>query len=103
MVIAKKHSAALIAATAMFGLTLGAPVSSFAAPATTHHKKNWVQRHPTLTGIGAGVATHHMLKVAAARDKAKGKKLNWAERHPTLSAIGVGAVTRHEIKKHTAK
>jgi hypothetical protein len=67
------------------------------------HKKNWIQRHPTLTAIGAGIATHHMLKVAAARDKAHGKKLNFAERHPTLSAIGVGVVTHHVIKKTTPK
>lgn len=66
---------------------------------TTHH--NFIQRHPTMTGIGAGLATHHALKVAARNAKLHHKKLNWAERHPTLSAIGVGTVTRHEIKKHT--
>lgn len=62
---------------------------------------HWVQRHPTLTGIGAGVATRHMLKVSAARKKARGQKLNWAERHPTMTGFGVGATTRHIIKKHT--
>jgi hypothetical protein len=75
------------------------PVQSHAA--TTTHHKNWAQRHPTLTAVGAGIATHHALKVAARRDKARGKKLNWAERHPTMSAIGVGAVTHHIIKKTT--
>jgi len=102
MLIVKKQSPALIAAVVVFGLTLAAPVSSFAAT-TTVHKKNWVQRHPTMTAIGAGWATHHALKVAAARDKARGKRLNWAERHPTMSAIGVGVVTHHVIKKHTPK
>src|SRR5579884_3158271 len=76
---------------------------AFAQNPPVHHKKNWVQRHPTLTAIGAGVATHHALKVSAKNAKAHGKRLNWAQRHPTLSAIGVGAVTRHEIKKHTPK
>ena len=66
------------------------------------HRPNFIQRHPTMTGIGAGVATHHALKVAARNAKAHGKKLNFAERHPTMSAIGAGALTRHEIKAHTA-
>lgn len=82
--------------------------SAFVAPgaahaATSYHKKNWVQRHPTMTGIGAGVATRHALKVSAARKKARGQKLNWAERHPTLTGIGAGTATRHVIKTHTPK
>ena len=85
-------------ALALLPATLALMLPAFGQ--VTHHK-NWVQRHPTLTGIGAGVATHHALKVAAARDKARGKRLNWAERHPTLTGIGVGAATRHVIKKHT--
>ena len=75
------------------------------APATfaqTAHHPNFIQRHPTMTGIGAGLATHHALKVAAHNRKMHGQKLDWAQRHPTMSAIGVGAVTRHEIKAHTA-
>ena len=75
------------------------------APATfaqTAHNPNIIQRHPTMTGIAAGVATHHALKVAAHNRKMHHQKLDWAQRHPTLSAIGVGAVTRHEIKAHTA-
>jgi hypothetical protein len=71
-------------------------------PALAGHPHNIIQRHPTATGFAAGLATHHALKVAAARDKARGKRLNFAERHPTLSGLGVGLVTRHEIKKHTA-
>ena len=63
--------------------------------------QNWIQRHPTLTAIGAGVATHHALKVAARNRKLHGQRLNWAQRHPTLSAIGVGAATHHVIKSHT--
>jgi hypothetical protein len=81
---------------------LALPTGSYAQTPTVH-RKNWVQRHPTLTAIGAGLATHHALKVAARNAKLHGKRLNWAERHPTLSAVGVGAVTRHEIVKHTPK
>ena len=86
-------------------LALIPAVLALMAPAlaqTPARRPNFIQRHPTMTGIGAGVATHHALKVAARNAKAHGKKLNFAERHPTLSAIGAGAVTRHEIKAHTA-
>lgn len=72
------------------------------APATFAQSPNVIQRHPTATGVAAGIATHHALKVAARNAKLHGKKLNFAERHPTLSAIGAGALTRHEIKAHTA-
>ena len=81
-------------------LALLAPVT--ASFAQTAHKPNFIQRHPTMTGIGAGLATHHALKVAARNRKMHGQKLNFAERHPTMSAIGAGALTRHEIKAHTA-
>ena len=101
MTKAMKLRAALAAATLTFGLGLVAPSITMAAPAPTAHHKNWVQRHPTLTAIGAGMATHHALKVAAKNAKRHHKKLNWAQRHPTLSAIGVGAATHHIIKKHT--
>ncbi len=71
------------------------------APAIAQNP-NFIQRHPTMTGIGAGVATHHALKVAARNAKMHGKRLNFAERHPTMSALGAGVLTRHEIKAHTA-
>jgi len=95
----RKGAFALIPAT----LALLAPaVFAQMAPTAPAHRPNFIQRHPTMTGIGAGMATHHALKVAAHNRKMHGQKLNWAERHPTLSAIGAGAVTRHEIKAHTA-
>ena len=80
-------------------LALLAP-ASFAQ--TAAHNPNFVQRHPTMTGIAAGMATHHALKVAAHNAKMHGKKLNFAERHPTMSGIGAGVFTHHEIKAHTA-
>jgi hypothetical protein len=84
-------------------LALLAPVTaSFAQMATPAHRPNIIQRHPTMTGIAAGMATHHALKVAARNRKMHGQKLDFAQRHPTMSAIGAGALTRHEIKAHTA-
>lgn len=93
----RKGALALIPAA----LALLAP-ATFAQTAAPAHRPNFIQRHPTMTGIGAGMATHHALKVAAQNAKLHHRKLNFAERHPTMSAIGVGAVTRHEIKVHTA-
>jgi hypothetical protein len=60
---------------------------------------NTVEKHPTMTGIAAGVATHAALKRAAANAKAHHKKLNWAERHPTLTSLGAGMATHHYLKK----
>ncbi len=76
---------------------------ALALPALAGHPKNWLQRHPTLTGLGAAAATHHALKVSARNRKLHGQKLNFAQRHPTLSALGAGELTHHEIKKHTAR
>ncbi len=62
--------------------------------------ENEIAKHPTMTGIAAGVATTKAIDAKRKYDLAHGKKLSWAERHPKLSGIGVGLVTRHEIKKH---
>jgi hypothetical protein len=93
-------SALVVSLALLFTTTLAVPSVSHAGT-PTHHSKNWMQRHPTLTGIGAAVATHHALKVSAARKKARGQKLNWAERHPTMTGIGAGTATHHVIKSHT--
>jgi len=77
--------------------SVGRASAQSAQPVAQH--KNWIHRHPVATGFIAGVATHHALKVSAARKKRNHQKLNWAERHPTLSAIGVGGVTTHVLKK----
>jgi hypothetical protein len=100
-------SAVALALALWFTSACVVPSVAKAAPpttaTTTQHKKNWIQRHPTATGFGVGLATHHALKVSAARKKARGQKLSWAERHPTLTSVGVGVTTRHIIKKHTSK
>ncbi len=86
---------------AMFALIPAALALSVPAFAQQPHQ-NFVQHHHKMVAIGAALATHHALKVAAHNAKMSGKHLNFAERHPTLSAIGVGAATNHEIKAHTA-
>lgn len=71
------------------------------APMAAHHP-NVIQRHPTATGVAAGVGVHHALKVSAANKKAHHQHLNFAERHPTISGLGAAMATRHVIKHHTA-
>jgi di/tricarboxylate transporter len=71
------------------------------APVQAQNKvSNEIAKHPTITGIAAGVATTKALEHKAAWNKAHGRKLNFAERHPRLTGVGVALVTRHEIKKH---
>lgn len=115
---ATKRNLALICAALTLAFAVPATTAVASTPGTsTHimgllhrhpappsaHKKNFIQRHPTMTAVAAGWATHKALKAQAKRDKMAGKKLNWAERHPTMSGIGVGAVTHHVIVKHTPK
>jgi hypothetical protein len=104
--VQRRFSLFLAALAASVALVPSVVRAQTAAPATTTAQKkhlNFIQRHPTATGVAAGIATHQALKMAAARDKARGKKLNFAERHPTMMGIGAGVITHHEIKKHTPK
>lgn len=78
-------------------VTLG--TSAFFAPPAS--AQNAIQRHPTATGVAAGAATHHALKVSARNKKRRGQRLNFAERHPTLSGIGAAIATRHAVKAST--
>jgi hypothetical protein len=66
-------------------------------------KPNLIQRHPTATGVVAGVATHAALKRSAAWKKKHHQKLNFAEKHPTLTGIAAGLTTRAVIKHTTPK
>jgi hypothetical protein len=76
---------------------------TFAVPAFAGHPTNAIERHPTMSGIAAGAATHAALKARARYDKAHGRRLNFAERHPTLTGVAAGIFTHHEIKKHTPR
>ena len=60
--------AALAVAMALLFTAVFVPPS--VAATARRHKLNWVQRHPTMTGIGTGMATHRALKISAARKKA---------------------------------
>ena len=82
-------------------LALLPAVLALGAPALAQSHMNPIQRHPGATGVVAGVATHHALKVSAANAKAHHQKLNFAQRHPTMAGVGAAMATHHVIKSHT--
>ena len=52
---------------------------------------NPFKKHPTATGIGAGMVAHHMAK------HARGGVMH---RHPMATAVGAGMLAHHMAKKH---
>ena len=57
--------------------------------------KNILQKHPTASGVAAGVAAHHMAKKSAAHG---GHGL--MARHPVATGVVAGAAAHHMLKKH---
>jgi hypothetical protein len=72
-------------------------------PPPVHRKKNFIQRHPTLTGVAAGVTAYKVAKKTGQNRKMHGKKLNFAQRHPVLTGVAAGAAARHYAKKSAKK
>ncbi len=73
---------------------------------TTHStppKKSFVQRHPKLTSVAAGIVAYKVAKKTGKNRQAAGRKRNFAQRHPVLTGIAAAAATHHYIKKHTPK
>ena len=77
----KSTLAALSAAIAF------ATSAAFVAPA----QAGILHNHPTATGIGAGLAAHHMAKHAHS---------GMMHRHPVMTGIAAGAVAHHIAKHH---
>src|SRR5262249_14164326 len=70
-----------------------------AAAQETAKKKNFAQRHPTMTSVAAGVAAYKVAKKTGQNRAAAGKKKNFAQRHPIMTGIGAAMATKHVIKK----
>lgn len=66
-------------------------------------KKNFAQKHPTMTSVAAGVAAYKVAKKTGQNRTAAGKKKNFAQRHPVLTGIGAAVATKHVIKKSNQK
>ena len=52
---------------------------------------NPLTKHPTATGIGAGIVAHHMAKHAHG---------GMMHRHPMMTGVGAGMIAHHMAKKH---
>ena len=63
---------------------LAAPATAFAQE--TAKKKNFAQRHPTMTSAAAGIAAYKVAKKTGKDRAAHGQK-NFAQRHPMMSGI----------------
>ena len=66
-------------------------------------KKNFAQKHSTMTSVAAGVAAYKIAKKTGQNRAAAGKKKNFAQRHPVLTGIGAAVATKHVIKKSNQK
>jgi len=71
---------------------LGAPQP---AAAYVRHR-NFVQRHPILTGIAAAGAAHHY----GHKRHVAGRHRNFAERHPILTGTAAAVAVHHSSKHH---
>jgi hypothetical protein len=99
---------ALVFTIGMIGLP-GAQGGAWAQSTPTHsskdvkHKKNFAQRHPTLTSAAAGYTAYKIAKKTGKNRAAVGKKKNFAQRHPMLTGVAVAGATHHVIKKSEKK
>ena len=96
----KVRMAVLLPAAAMLTVLPFAQITANAQAPVVHHK-NFMQRHPTLTGTAVGIGTYAALKADARRRKRLHERLTFADRHPMLMGAGAGIVTHHVIKKTT--
>jgi len=78
----KKSPVALLSAT----LALAAS-TAFVAPA----QAGLLHKHPTATGVAAGLAAHHMAKHAHG---------GFMHRHPVMTGVGAGMIAHHMAKHH---
>ena len=88
------------------GGAISVPVGVMAQSHTTHKtvvkKKNFAQKHPTLTGVAAGVAAYKIAKKTGKNRAAVGKKKNFAQRHPVITGVATGMAV-HKVAKDSGK
>ncbi len=95
-------SLALVFALGMVALP-GAQSAAWAQTAPVHHKKNFAQRHPTLTSAAAGYAAYKVAKKTGHNRALMGRRKNFAQRHPFLTGAAAAMATHHVIKKSLHK
>ena len=72
-------------------LLSAAIVFAASAASITPAQAGILHNHPTATGIGAGLAAHHMAKHAHG---------GMMHKHPVMTGIAAGAVAHHMAKHH---
>jgi len=98
----KLHRVLLLASLMAFiGGLLAMPASVLAQEPAK--KKNFAQKHPTMTSVAAGVAAYKVAKKTGQNRAARGGKKNFAQRHPIMTGIGAAMATKHVIKKSNQK
>lgn len=60
---------------------------------------NIIQRHPTLSSMGAGYAAYKASKMTGQNREAMGGHKNFMQRHPILTGVAAAALTHHMIKR----
>ena len=99
--ISRTYGKGVKAAAALMLLSVGMTTASIVPSLADAAHPNIIQRHPTATGVAAGIGVHHALKVSAANKKRHHQKLSFAEKHPTMSGLAAGVATRAAIKHTT--
>src|SRR5438874_212689 len=77
---------------------VAAPVMPVAAQTQRH--RTFAQKHPTATGVAAGIGAYALAKKTGKARERAGQRKNFAQKHPVLSGIAAGMVVRHYAKKH---
>ena len=93
----KRQYGAMAAAVAVLAV---AAVPVLPAAAQTVHHRTFAQKHPTATGLAAGVGAYALAKKTGHNRDRAGRHRNFAQRHPLLTGIGAGMVVHHYAKKH---
>ncbi len=83
-------------------ISLPAGVMAQGGTTTVVKKKNFAQKHPTLTGVAAGVTAYKVAKKTGKNRVANGGKKNFAQRHPVMTGIATGMVV-HKVAKDGGK
>ena len=89
----KRTCALLPALTLVAGLVgvCGTPGTAWAIG----RRRNFVQRHPILTGVAAAGTAHHLGR----RRQRVGRRRNFAERHPILTGAAAAAAAHHVTRR----
>ena len=88
------------ALAAVLVVLTAATVPVLPAAAQTVHQRTFAQKHPTATGLAAGVGAYALAKKTGKNRARAGRHRNFVQKHPVLTGIATGMVVHHYAKKH---